>query len=502
MARVREILLPWDSQPQHWTGVNGGGFGAGLRRVINGAITAPVEQAELSPITSLTGGSVDSPIVVGDYGLAVQLDNALYNGIVQTPGWTDRTGEATFCLIFDRDAAGDTSCWELGSGSGDEFPFSAKAYFDVAWSSRWGNAVNPPSGASFADRVTLHFCVKNGEQRAYWNGQLWHSNTASGGFAIPATLTWAKATLKGKFYGGFGWERFLSAGEVAAHYAAPWSPLAPQTIYIPVSAGGGPATHATSGALAAAGATLAGSAAHIAKHATSGALAGSGAAVAGSSARTRAHPTSGALAGGGATLAGAANHVVPGGTHDTSGTLTGAGAAVVGSAAHIAKHATSGALTGSGATLAGSAARVAAAVTHATSGALVGDGAVVVGAAVGGGEIDGGFSDEPKRRKYVAVKRDDKFLLFDDQEQADEFLVAETKAAQPVRKKFRKAAPAPRATYEIDPAIVKPLLSHYTPTLDVDAMLRAEQFEQILQAKAKALRDQDDEDAEILLMVA
>ena len=256
MPRSREILLPWDSQPQEWTGIDGEGLGAGLRRAINSAVLASVEQAEQSPITRLSGGSIASPIVAGDYGLAVQLDNALYNGIVQTPGWTDRTGEATFCLIFDRDAAGDTGCWELGGAAGDEFPFSAQAYFDVAWSSRWGNAINPPSGAGFGDRVVLHFCVKDGEQRAYWNGQLWHSNTATGGFGIPATLIWGKPTLKGKFYGGFGWERFLSAGEVAAHYALPWSPFAPQTIWVPVSAGGGGTTiSATPGNAAADGTT-------------------------------------------------------------------------------------------------------------------------------------------------------------------------------------------------------------------------------------------------------
>jgi hypothetical protein len=449
MPRSREILLPWDTQPQQWTGVDGEGLGAGLRRAINGAVNAPVEQAEQSPITILSGGSIVSPIVVGDYGLAVRLDNTLYNGIVQTPGWTDRTGEASFCLIFDRDSAADASCWELGGGSGDEFPFSSKAYFDVAWSSRWGSAINPPSGASFADRVILHFCVKNGEQRAYWNGQLWHSNTATGGFGIPATLTWAKSTLKGKFYGGFGWERFLSSDEVAAHYALPWSPLAQQPIYIPVSAGGGPATHATTGALAASGATLAGSAAHIAKHATTGVLAGSGAAVAGSSARTRAHSTSGALAGGGATLAGAADHVVPGGTHDTSGTLTGAGAAVAGSAAHIAKHATSGALEGSGATLAGSAARVAAAVTHATSGALVGGGAVVTGLATGPNVSFGGGSWFPHVGKRT--RKDDDELT----QEVVEAVAAAPKARQKLTlaNLIGKTAAAQVSREELDKAV-------------------------------------------------
>ena len=72
--------------------------------------------------------------------------------------------------------------------------------------------------------------------------------------------------------------------------------LAPQSIWVPVSAGGA-TTHATTGALAGAGGTVDGTAAHIAIHGTSGVLAGSGATVDGASARTRAHPTSGVLAG-------------------------------------------------------------------------------------------------------------------------------------------------------------------------------------------------------------
>lgn len=200
-----------------------------------------------------------------------------------------------------------------------------------------------------------------------------------------------------------------------------WQFVRPQSIWVPVSAGGA-VTHATSGALAAAGATIAGTAAHIAKHATSGVLAGSGATVAGSAARTRAHPasgvlagggasvagtarhnvphpTSGALAGGGAEIAGVADHAVPGGTHDTSGALAGGGGAVSGTAAHIAVHGASGALAGGGGAVAGDAARVAAAVTHATSGALVGGGAVVDGVARGPGP------DAPAQETAYATPR-------------------------------------------------------------------------------------------------
>jgi hypothetical protein len=227
-----------------------------------------------------------------------------------------------------------------------------------------------------------------------------------------------------------------------------WRLFNPKIIHVPVSAGGA-TTHATSGALAAAGATLAGTAAHIAKHTTSGVLAGSGAAVAGSSARTRAHPTSGALAGAGATLAGAADHVVPGGTHDTSGTLTGAGAAVAGSAAHIAKHATSGALAGSGATLAGSAARVAAAVTHATSGALVGDGAVVTGLATGPNVSFGGGSWFPNVGKRT--RKDDDELT----QEVVEAVAAAPKARQKLTlaNLIGKTAAAQVSREELDKAV-------------------------------------------------
>lgn len=126
-------------------------------------------------------------------------------------------------------------------------------------------------------------------------------------------------------------------------------------IPLPLAGGGGPVTHATSGAITGAGSTVAGTAAHVAKHATSGALVGPGSTVSGSATRFRAHPT--------------------------SGTLAGPGSTVTGSAARTRQHATSGALSGAGASVAGSAQRTGAAVTHSTSGVLTGPGASVSGSA-------------------------------------------------------------------------------------------------------------------------
>lgn len=116
-------------------------------------------------------------------------------------------------------------------------------------------------------------------------------------------------------------------------------------------------------------------------------------------------------------------------------------------------------------------------------------------------DIDGGFST-PKRQ-YVYVKQGQKFLLFADQEQADEFLMAQSLI--PIRKKLRKAVPKVmvKPAHVFDPVELAPLLRKYMPSIDVQSMLRAQQFEEILQAKAKALiRQRDDDEAELLLMVA
>lgn len=122
-------------------------------------------------------------------------------------------------------------------------------------------------------------------------------------------------------------------------------------------------------------------------HATTGALTGQGSTVAGVAARTRVHATSGALVGQGSTLAGTAVRTRQ---HATSGVLTGPASAVVGTAAHIAKHATSGVLAGSGSALAGASNVVR---IHATAGDLVGPGAVVTGSAHGPAAITGPFGD-------------------------------------------------------------------------------------------------------------
>lgn len=118
------------------------------------------------------------------------------------------------------------------------------------------------------------------------------------------------------------------------------------------------AIHDTSGAIAGAGANVAGVAAH--HHTAAGVITGAGAAVAGSAARMRAHATQAVLAAGDSTVVGAAARLR---AHTASGALPGKTAAVVGIALHNRLHATAGALAGTGASVVGVAHRT---LEHAT----------------------------------------------------------------------------------------------------------------------------------------
>ena len=145
------------------------------------------------------------------------------------------------------------------------------------------------------------------------------------------------------------------------------------------SGGGGAVTHATTGTLTGAGATLSGTARHNTPHATTGTLTGPGSAVVGSANRFRAHASTGALVGSGSTIAGSANHSPAAVPHTTTGALAGPGSVVVGVSSRFRAHPTTGTLTGAGSVIVGSANRSPVAVPHTTTGTLTGQGSAVAG---------------------------------------------------------------------------------------------------------------------------
>lgn len=170
------------------------------------------------------------------------------------------------------------------------------------------------------------------------------------------------------------WGRVLSDAEIAAYFANPNQVYAPEPrrLWLGVAAAGG-ATHATTGALGASVATIAGTASHLILHASTGALIAPSAAVAGTATRITAHPSSGALAAGAAAVAGAASRLV---AHPSTGALAASASAISGSAAHVTVHGAAGTLAASAATVAGAAARSTAG-THPTAGTLTGQSATV-----------------------------------------------------------------------------------------------------------------------------
>lgn len=141
-------------------------------------------------------------------------------------------------------------------------------------------------------------------------------------------------------------------------------------------AGGGPTTHDGTGALATTGAVVAGTAARFRAFATTGVLASSGAEVTGSAARFRAFDTSGVLTNAGATITGAAARFR---AFATSGALAPTGATITGTSLRYRTMDSSGALATAGATVAGTAARFR---EHGTSGALAAAGASITGSAL------------------------------------------------------------------------------------------------------------------------
>jgi hypothetical protein len=157
-------------------------------------------------------------------------------------------------------------------------------------------------------------------------------------------------------------------------------------------------SHATTGALAGPGSTVAGTSAHRARHTTTGSLAGQGSTVAGASVHRTNHATSGTLTGAIGSLAGSATRTRQ---HVTAGVLAGPGAALAGSSARMRSHATSGALSGVPGPVSGAASRSGpvAAVTHTTTGSLIGSEAILAALAAVQ-SIRAGRRRRKKRRDY------------------------------------------------------------------------------------------------------
>lgn len=548
---VRSILLPWDSQPQE---VIEAGAGIKFHTLISPVSPQPIEnlvvgagfRTIVGPPFTLNGSSLIAHSISPTGLMSVeQLVSGAHFFRVNPIDTGPRSGGMVFIPATTGASRG---LWSLGST-----PDTGTPRFIVQVD---GSDLRFYGGGSY--RITYSGIVIPGVPlHVAWSVSTITNSTSTTLTAsvngVVRTATFTNSGTSSTEYIGAGYNSSAIGyfGEVwGADYDLPAAQLLdlttpskfygqlfePRRIWVPVGAvGGGHTLVGAATTQAASSATGAISQTHALVGAGSAQVAGSGTgAVSQTHVLAGAAATQGAVSGTGAISHGSTHTLT--GTTTTQGATSGAGAvtqthtiAGAGSAqaatsgagtitqTHVLVGVTTaqGAISGTGAVdtsfthnLAGAATAQAA---TSGAGAIVQTHALVSPASVQDAtsdylelpadDIDGGFST-PKRQ-YVYVKQGQKFLLFADQEQADEFLMAQSLI--PIRKKSRKAVPKVmvKPAHVFDPVELAPLLRKYMPSIDVQSMLRAQQFEEILQAKAKALiRQRDDDEAELLLMVA
>jgi hypothetical protein len=546
---------PWTSQPRVPVGPNSA---FAIERLINGAFQHPADLAKNAPITWL-GGAIPSPRKPGVFGVGLNNNSAVTNGVVTVPSWTNTTNEASFCLVLHPpNGASDKSIWEFGSASGDEFPFSGQAYFDVGWSSRWALAVNAPSGATFGDPVVLVFTVKNGEQKAYWNGKLWVSNTLTGGFTLPSTLTFSKQVTGGGcvFFAGAAASRAWNAVEAASIGQNPWQLFAPlqRTIWVPASAGGGNTAALTgqtaTGTQGTPVASLSLATTGNSSTATQGAVtAALSLAITGNSATgtqgTVTPSLSIALTGNSVTsTAGTVTASIPGGVGLTGNSSTATqgtpvaelSLALTGNSATATQGTVTSsvgqsvALTGQTATatqgtpvaalsvaLTGNSATATAGIVDASSSggtitvALTGNTITATAGLITFPDASGGDGGEVKKPNKFYIRRKGKILLFDTAEQADDYLEAEEEAQKAITAaksrgaKKRIAAKILKTVEPVESVEIAPLqelVKAYSVPVNLPQLLTQQDYQQVMDVRAMIQRIQDDEDDELLLLLA
>jgi hypothetical protein len=235
--------VPWTQQPQGVTRPNNAsGVGIGLRRVIHPLFNTICQVSGL-PVTTQSGIVPTTLQADPKFGVAI-FKTTGDNGTAQVAAWTNTTSQASAMLVFQRNSSSDQGFWELtNSGSFDHFPYGGVAYFGSFWSGRWISGLSAPSGAAFTDRVVIIVTVKDGEQKLYWNGQLWGSASATGGFVMPPTLGFwgvgAGDSAQGtRYYLGAAWDRVLNSDEAFILGSNPWQIFAPTVRRILVGGGG------------------------------------------------------------------------------------------------------------------------------------------------------------------------------------------------------------------------------------------------------------------------
>lgn len=233
------------SQPQGPVEVDWGNpLARGLRRAINFNTLRPREVVENTPITYGWNYPL-GPVHISTVGAGNRAYKLPWNNGqgIHFAGW-QTTGEASFVVLQHRVVSIDNNDWMLTGtgGDGQHFPWNGNAAGGHFWNTRWFEAP-PPGGASFLRPSVIAVSVKNGSQRAFWDGRVFASATQAGAAVVRSTISvisdgYADVAI----YLCYMWSRALTDTEIASISANPWQLFKPVTrrVYFDVGGSSGP----------------------------------------------------------------------------------------------------------------------------------------------------------------------------------------------------------------------------------------------------------------------
>lgn len=310
----------------------------------------PGDSTPLQTVTIILMGGVPSSSVYGEFGVSSGTGSDRMSGHVP---YTDGT-------VY----------WDFGGSTAGATRVSV-AGLTITQNDVWAFTTGPRGMEIW----------QNGRLRASNSANPTRTNAVGGAWGFGANGAVWSLTSRGpsRWYGAAMSPEQLPPGFLSrlTNIPAAWEVLFEPLqidVEVPAAAAG---SFTSTGALAAAAAEIAGTAAHYTLHASSGALSAQAAVVAGTATHLTLHTSSGALEAGAAVVAGTANHVT---VHTATGALEAQAAEVAGDAAHTSDGAFSatGALSADAAAVAGTATHY---TLHTSTGALAADAATVAGTA-------------------------------------------------------------------------------------------------------------------------
>jgi len=522
---LRELLLPWDAQPQEAVGISPA-WARDCLALVSGAAPINVVTGEVG----VTSG-VATRYAPGIAGLARTARRNIYGDGREVYKISPWVGD--FTIVWVGAMAGfsgnDTRAAGVANSGlstprimvGENVSRTACTTVPSGGSTVYVREVSQTAGGSRAYIGRLA-----GTGLSFWqDGVLHETKTQSGNdwagcdrFFVGG-VGWLQTADADVYLAGI-WSRALSDDEIAQISANPWQLFEPKRIWVPVAAGG--TAHDGTGALSSDAATISGTAAHFTLHASSGALSSDASTIAGSANHIVVHPSSGALSSQDATLAGtalryrqfsatgaldSASATIAGdAAHTTTGTFSATGAlsaqdgTIAGTATHLTLHTATGAIQASDSTITGTAARLG---THDATGSLSADLASITGTVLhtgDGAEVvplrTGGHAFMRERfaqaRKRLALQRILSYLTEEEPAEETKRIIRAVKAGKPIQDKKPPVVMAEVSAEKIAEKLIPSRVADLAEIPDID-------MQAVIKKAIRLAQERDDEDVLLLL---